>query len=102
MLCRFGQTQPAKKVPKVIRQNEQRQSHPVGHELMARQPSPVQGVLALLDPSPPEPGDEAMPPSLIQTRAMASYNFILLEWDIAEGRDINNYRPQQGLERRLI
>ena len=26
------------------------QSHPVGHEPMARQPSPVQGVLALLDP----------------------------------------------------
>ena len=47
---RLGQTQPAKEVPKVVRQNEQRQSHPVGHEPLARQPSPVQGVLPLLDP----------------------------------------------------
>ena len=50
----------------------------------------------------PAPGDEAMPPSPIQTRAMASYNFIQLEWDTPEGRDINNYRPRQGLERWLI
>ena len=37
-------------VPKVVRR-EQRQTHPgVGHEPMARQPSPVQGVLPLFDP----------------------------------------------------
>ena len=50
VLDRLGQTQPAKEVPKVVRQDEQRQTHPVGHEPMARQPSPVEGVLALLDP----------------------------------------------------
>ena len=42
-LTAVGQTQPAKEVPKVVRQNEQRQTHPVGHEPMTRQPSPVQG-----------------------------------------------------------
>ena len=35
---------------KVVRQDEQRQTHPVGHESVARQPSPVQRVLPLLDP----------------------------------------------------
>ena len=35
---------------KVVRQGEQRQTHPVGHEPMARQPSPVQRLLPLLDP----------------------------------------------------
>ena len=50
VLDRLGQTQPAKEVPKVVRQNEQRQTHPVGHEPMARQPSPVQGVLPFFDP----------------------------------------------------
>ena len=50
VLDHLGQTQPAREVPKVVRQDEQRQTHPVGHEPMARQPSPVQRVLALLDP----------------------------------------------------
>ncbi len=35
---------------KVVRQDQQRQTHPVGHESVARQPSPVQRVLPLLDP----------------------------------------------------
>ena len=49
-LTALGRHSRRRQVPKVVRQNEQRQTHPVGHEPMARQPSPVQGVLALFDP----------------------------------------------------
>ena len=51
---------------KVVRQGEQRQTHPVGHEPMARQPSPVQRLLPLLDPL------LGCPSTIVETRTTPS------------------------------
>ena len=45
-----GQGKASQKVAQIVRQNKQPQPHLIGDKMLARQPRPVQGVLALLDP----------------------------------------------------
>ena len=49
-LCRFWQSQPSEEFTQVVGQDEQRESHLISHELMARKSCPVEGIFALLDP----------------------------------------------------
>ena len=49
-LYRFWQSQSSEEVARVVGQNEQRQPHFVGYELVTRESSPIEGVLAFLDP----------------------------------------------------
>ena len=50
VLDRLGQTQPAKEVPKVVRQDEQRQTHPVG--LYAIAAPYIQAAAMVANPAP--------------------------------------------------
>ena len=44
------QSQPSEKVAQIVGQDEQPQPHLVSHELVTREPSPIEGVLPFLDP----------------------------------------------------
>lgn len=45
-----GKRQPAKEIPEIVRQGEQLEPDLVVHEVVARQPCPLNRVLAFLDP----------------------------------------------------
>ena len=49
-LYRFWQSQPSEEVAQIVGQDEQRQPHLISHELMARESSPIEGVLPLFYP----------------------------------------------------